>query len=64
MTRALAVSHLSIQNGTHTLCQDMSFTVAPREVVTLMGPSGSGKSTLLSWISGALPFAFTASGTL
>lgn len=64
MTRTLTVSKLSIFNGPHPLCRDLSFTVAPREVVTLMGPSGSGKSTLLSWITGALPAAFTASGTL
>ena len=30
---------------------DVSFTVAPREFVAIMGPSGSGKSTLLNCIS-------------
>ncbi|VVS92452.1 ATP-binding cassette domain-containing protein [Desulfoluna spongiiphila] len=64
MTQTLAVSGLTIDNGAHPLCRDLSFTVPPREVVTLMGPSGSGKSTILNWISGDLPPAFKASGTL
>ncbi|BCS97642.1 sulfate ABC transporter ATP-binding protein [Desulfoluna limicola] len=64
MTLELAVSNLSIQNGAYRLCEDLSFSVAPQEVVTIMGPSGSGKSTILSWISGALGPDFKASGTV
>lgn len=37
-------------------------TIAPGEVLTLMGPSGVGKSTLLAYIAGFLSPAFTASG--
>ncbi len=37
-------------------------TIAPGEVLTVMGPSGSGKSTLLAYIAGFLTPAFTASG--
>lgn len=37
-------------------------TIAPGEVLTVMGPSGSGKSTLLAYIAGFLDRAFTASG--
>ena len=33
--------------GDHTVLQDLSFTVAPGEFVTLIGPSGSGKTTIL-----------------
>lgn len=64
MTKALSIDGLTIGCGDQTLCKNLSFSVAPEEVVTLMGPSGSGKSTILSWISGALSPAFTASGTL
>jgi len=41
---------------------DLSATVLPGEVLTVMGPSGSGKSTLLSFIGGFLDSAFQAEG--
>ncbi|MEA2118667.1 ATP-binding cassette domain-containing protein [Halovibrio sp. HP20-50] len=37
-------------------------TIAPGEVLTVMGPSGSGKSTLLAYMAGFLDPAFSASG--
>ncbi|MBZ9559914.1 MULTISPECIES: ATP-binding cassette domain-containing protein [unclassified Modicisalibacter] len=37
-------------------------TIAPGEILTVMGPSGSGKSTLLATIAGFLAPAFTVSG--
>lgn len=64
MNRHLAVTNLTLASGGQPLCRDLSFSIAPREVVTIMGPSGSGKSTILSWISGALAPDFTATGTL
>ena len=39
-------------------------TVAPGEVLTIMGPSGSGKSSLLAYLAGFLDPAFTASGAV
>ena len=40
----------------------MDATIAPGDVLTVMGPSGSGKSTLLAYIAGFLDPAFTANG--
>jgi putative ABC transport system ATP-binding protein len=44
----------TIRNGAHEvqIIRDISFDVAPREFVAVMGPSGSGKSTLLGLIAG------------
>ena len=39
-------------------------TIAPGEVLTIMGPSGIGKSTLLSFVTGTLPPAFDARGRI
>jgi putative thiamine transport system ATP-binding protein len=40
----------------------ISQTIAPGDVLTVMGPSGSGKSTLLAYIGGFLDPVFSASG--
>jgi putative thiamine transport system ATP-binding protein len=39
-----------------------SATVAPGDILTVMGPSGSGKSTLLAYIGGFLGAPFSATG--
>ncbi|TVP52206.1 MAG: ATP-binding cassette domain-containing protein [Halomonas sp.] len=57
---------LRIDNVTITLNQALLLqvddTIAPGEVLTVMGPSGSGKSTLLAYIAGFLAPAFSARG--
>jgi putative thiamine transport system ATP-binding protein len=43
---------------------DLTVTVAPGEILTIMGPSGTGKSTLLAAIIGTLQPEFQHSGTI
>lgn len=60
----LQINNVTLMKGQQPLLRDVSFTVQSGEIVTLMGPSGCGKSTLFSWMIGALPSAFQASGEL
>ncbi len=52
---------LTVRHGPDTIVS-LNTTVAPGEVLTIMGPSGSGKSTLLAAIIGTLQPAFTLQG--
>ena len=49
----LNVEHLSVSYGATEVLRDVSLTVDPGEVVTIVGPNGSGKTTLLRAIVGA-----------
>ncbi|MHA7865904.1 MAG: ATP-binding cassette domain-containing protein [Salipiger thiooxidans] len=63
MAEGLALERLRITQGeTEMVAVDAS--VAPGEILTVMGPSGSGKSTLLAALTGTLAPAFTLSGRL
>jgi len=59
---ALQLRSVTIRLGSRVLVEALDATVAPGEVVTIMGPSGSGKSTLLAYVGGFLDPAFTAGG--
>nr|WP_321464156.1 ATP-binding cassette domain-containing protein [uncultured Cohaesibacter sp.] len=61
--RAMILDQVRIHLESRRLI-DLSLTVDPGEIVTVMGPSGSGKSTLLAYLSGFLDPAFRASGRL
>lgn len=60
----LTVNHLTLSVNRQPLLREVDFSVAPGEVLTLMGPSGSGKSTLFAWMIGALAGDFRAEGEL
>ena len=50
----LTVDRLTKRYGALTAVRDLSFTVAPGEVLGLLGPNGSGKSTTIKVITGLL----------
>ena len=63
MTGALDLQGLKITQGDFVVAA-LNLTVAPGEVLTIMGPSGSGKSTLLAALVGTLAPAFRLEGRL
>jgi putative thiamine transport system ATP-binding protein len=58
----LQLSEVTISLPERPLIESLTLSIAPGEIVTLMGESGCGKSSLLAWLCGALPAAFAASG--
>jgi ABC-type multidrug transport system ATPase subunit len=55
MADELVVEHLTVERAGRTVVRDVSFTLAPGDVVTVVGPNGAGKSSLLEAILGLLP---------
>ncbi|MBC9936015.1 MULTISPECIES: ABC transporter ATP-binding protein [unclassified Leucobacter] len=49
---ALSVAGLRKQFGSHTVLDDVSFAVMPREILGILGESGSGKTTVARCIVG------------
>jgi ABC-2 type transport system ATP-binding protein len=51
----IQVSNLTKRYGSHTVVDDISFTVARGEIVGLLGPNGAGKSTTMRVLAGFMP---------
>ncbi|SFK77064.1 ABC transporter ATP-binding protein [Geodermatophilus ruber] len=55
MLQVEGITHVYGQGATaHRAIENLSFTVGPREFVSIVGPSGAGKTTLLRILSGLL----------
>ncbi|WP_084861527.1 ATP-binding cassette domain-containing protein [Salibaculum halophilum] len=61
MSDVLTLEQVCITDGGQTVIE-ADCTIAPGDVLTIMGPSGVGKSTLLAFVTGTLKRAFTATG--
>lgn len=57
----LSVENLDVHIGKRSILHDISFSVAPGEIVGVIGPNGCGKTTLLNALSG---FTDIAAGTV
>ncbi|MEL7257484.1 MAG: metal ABC transporter ATP-binding protein [Pseudomonadota bacterium] len=49
----ISVKNLSAAYGAHTVLRNVSLSLEPGEIVTIVGPNGSGKTSLLRAIIGA-----------
>jgi ABC-2 type transport system ATP-binding protein len=54
MTAAIEVRGLGKRRGDRWVVDEVSFAIAPGEIVALVGGNGAGKSTTLAMIAGAL----------
>ena len=54
MTQLISVEHLSRYYGKHCAVNDVSFTLAPGEVLGFLGPNGAGKTTTMQMLCGNL----------
>lgn len=54
---ALALHGVTLALGARTVLRDVSFAVAPGEVIAVLGMNGAGKTTLMRAILGVVPLA-------
>ena len=55
MTEGLVVKDLCVSHGAVPAIHNLSFDIAPGELVALIGSNGAGKTTLLRALSGLIP---------
>ena len=53
----LSADHVCVRFGSDEVLHDITLSLNPAEIVTILGPNGSGKSTLLRALLGILPVA-------
>src|SRR5215471_1935967 len=53
---AISVSRLVADRGGRRVLEEVSFDVAPGEIVGLLGPNGAGKTTTLGVLSTLIPY--------
>ncbi len=53
----IAADHICVRYGEAEVLHDVTLSIAPGEIVTILGPNGSGKSTLLRALLGIVPVA-------
>lgn len=53
----ISANHVCVRFGADEVLHDITLSVAPGEIVTILGPNGSGKSTLLRALLGIVPVA-------
>lgn len=53
----LSADHICVRFGSEEVLHDITLSVSPGEIVTILGPNGSGKSTLLRALLGIVPVA-------
>ncbi len=61
MTPLIEASSIGVRFGDQSILHDISMSVVPGEIVTIVGPNGSGKTTLLRALTGSVKLS---SGTI
>lgn len=54
--KVLEVSNLRMAYGEQSIIEDLSFSVAERDILIVLGPNGAGKTTLLRGLLNLLPY--------
>lgn len=53
----LQISNLTVQYGSLTIVDNLSFSVGPQDWLMVVGPNGAGKSTIVSAVAQGIPYS-------